>query len=346
MMDIIENLSIKVDTTLIEVLNIIEKSEVKIAFVIDNNKKLIGTITDGDIRRSLLQGKNLQSNAIAVMNKNFRYVKTFEDEMKARILMKKEMIKVLPVLSIEGKITRILLSDNLIPENNLENTVFILAGGKGTRLLPHTKNCPKPMLKISGQPILEIILKQCLEFGFNNFIFSVNYLKEQIIDYFGNGDNYNAKIQYIVEDKPLGTAGSLSLLGSKLKHPIIIMNGDVLTQLNLTNLLNYHLEKNAYATICVREHISTNPYGVVKIKNDQLENFEEKPIIKSLINAGVYIINPELINLITKDEFLDMPDLLIKAKNEGKNIFAYPIHEYWIDIGRYETFEIAEKEWK
>lgn len=344
-MDIIENLSIKPDTTLIEVLKIIEKSRAKIAFVTDNKKKLIGTITDGDIRRSLLQGNNLQSNASEVMNKNFRYIKTFENEIKARILMKKEMIKVLPVLNIEGKITRILLSDYLVTENNLENTIFILAGGKGTRLLPHTKNCPKPMLKISGQPILEIILKQCLEFGFSNFIFSVNYLKEQIIDYFGNGENYNATIKYIVEDKPLGTAGSLSLLDSNLKHPLIIMNGDVLTQLNLSNLLNYHLEKNASATICVREHISNNPYGVVKLKNEKLESFEEKPIIKSLINAGVYIINPELIDLIPKDQFLDMPDLLIKAKNKGGNIFAYPIHEYWIDIGRYETFEIAEKEW-
>ena len=344
-MDKVENLFIKEDTNLIEVLKIIDKSQTKIALVTDKDHRLLGTITDGDIRRGLLQGNSLKTKAKIVIKKNYRYIKTYEEERKARSLMKKEMLTVLPVLNNDNKISKLLVSDNLIPEKYLENTVFILAGGKGTRLLPHTKNCPKPMLQISGKPILEIILNQCLEYGFRNFIFSVNYLKDQIIEYFGNGENYNANIQYITEDKPLGTAGSLSLIKEKLKHPIIIINGDVLTQLNLSNLLNYHLEKNAAATICVREHISNNPYGVVKLRNDKLESFEEKPIIKSLINAGVYVINPELITLLNKKEFLDMPDLLIKSKNIGKNVFAYPIHEYWIDIGRYETFKIAAKEW-
>ena len=344
-MDQVENLFIEEDTNLIDVLKIIDKSQTKIALVTDKNYRLLGTITDGDIRRGLLQGNSLETKAKNVMNKNYRYIRHYEEERKARSLMRKEMLKVLPVLNDDNKISRLLVSDNLIPEKYLENTVFILAGGKGTRLLPHTKNCPKPMLQISGKPILEIILNQCVEYGFRNFIFSVNYLKDQIIEYFGNGENFNANIQYITEDQPLGTAGSLSLIKAKLKHPIIIINGDVLTQLNLSNLLNYHQEKNATATICVREHISKNPYGVVKLKNDKLESFEEKPIIKSLINAGVYVINPELITLVNKKEFLDMPDLLIKSKNNGGNIFAYPIHEYWIDIGRYETFEIAEKEW-
>ncbi len=344
-MDKVEELSIEEDTNLIDVLKIIENSFSKIALVIDNENKLIGTITDGDIRRSLLQGNSLDSKAKEVMNKKFRYMRDFEKERQARIMMRKEMLKVLPVLNNKGEILRMLFEKSSIPEKYLENSIFVLAGGKGTRLMPYTENCPKPMLQISGKPILEIILNQCLEYGFRNFIFSVNYLKEQIIDYFGDDKNFNANIQYVVEDKPLGTAGSLALLESKLKHPLIIMNGDVLTQLNLSNLLAYHTEKDADATICVREHISNNPYGVVKLKKDQLESFEEKPIIKSLINAGVYVINAELINDINKKEFIDMPDLLTKCKLKGKNIFAYPIHEYWIDIGRYETFKTAAKDW-
>jgi NDP-sugar pyrophosphorylase family protein len=221
-----------------------------------------------------------------------------------------------------------------------------MAGGKGERLKHLTSDCPKPMLHVDGTPILEIILEQCIELGFRDFYFSVNYLKEQIKDYFGDGSAWQVNIQYLEEDKPLGTAGALSLLPSMSEHPLLVLNGDVLTRVDYGHLLRFHSEHEAAATLCVQEHTTQIPYGVVRMDNGMVQAIEEKPVLSNYVNAGIYLLEPCLLELVPSDQFFDMPQLIEKAVAHPYRVSAFPIHEYWLDVGLPETLERAHGEWK
>ena len=223
---------------------------------------------------------------------------------------------------------------------------MIMAGGKGTRLRPLTKHCPKPMLPVGDQPMLEILLDQCIASGFRTFYLSVNYLKEQIIEYFDNGSRWGVSIHYLVENQPLGTAGSLQLLPDSLTEPFLVLNGDVLTRLDPRHLLHFHNEHQALATFGVREHELTVPFGVVQTNGVELAGFEEKPTYHHQVNAGVYVIDPQLLPLLTPNQFTDMPSLLIDAQEAGHRVAVCPIHEYWLDVGRPETLEQAHAFWE
>jgi NDP-sugar pyrophosphorylase family protein len=201
------------------------------------------------------------------------------------------------------------------------------------------------MLQVSGKPLLEIILKQCIDSGFENFYFAVNYLKEQIQAYFKDGSAWGARIQYLEEVKPLGTAGALSLLPHRPDQPFLVLNGDVLTRVDYTHLLRFHAQHQSVATLCVREHSTQIPYGVVRMDDTKVVALEEKPALTHYINAGIYLLNPEVLDLVPKDAFLDMPQLLETAADQGKSVSAFPIHEYWLDIGHPETLERAHGEW-
>ena len=221
-----------------------------------------------------------------------------------------------------------------------------MAGGLGQRLLPLTKNIPKPMLKVGEKPMLEIVLSQCIRSGLKNFYFAVNHLKEQIIDYFGDGSNWDVKIEYLQEDKPLGTAGALQLLPKNINKHLLVLNGDVLTNLKITNLIKFHFKNNSIATICVRENIQKIPYGVVNLEGNEVIDIEEKPSYTHYVNGGVYVLNPEIINLINNGQRIDMPELINLAKINSHSVIAYPINEYWLDVGQPETFNKARQEWK
>jgi NDP-sugar pyrophosphorylase family protein len=228
----------------------------------------------------------------------------------------------------------------------LPNAAVIMAGGKGMRLRPHTDHCPKPMLRVDGKPMLEILIEQCIASGFRQFYISVNYLKEQIMEYFQDGVKWGVSIDYLIEDEPLGTAGSLQLLPGELQDAFLVLNGDILTRLNPSQLLRFHAEHDAAGTLCVREHITTVPFGVVQTKGVELVGFEEKPSYRQLVNAGVYVINPELLPLLPHHQAIDMPTLLQNAQQAGHRIAVCPIHEYWIDVGRPETLEEAHDTWE
>ena len=202
-----------------------------------------------------------------------------------------------------------------------------MAGGRGKRLMPLTENCPKPLIKVNGKPILEIILEQCINAGIVNFYISVHYLSNKIIDHFGNGEKWNVKINYLNENIPLGTAGALTLLPKNLKKSILVMNGDVLTKLNLNEILSFHNNQQSIATICVKEHNVQIPYGVVDVEGYNLEGFVEKPTYKYLINTGLYIINPAIVDFCKKDQYLDMPELLTLAKQSNNKISVCPVNE-------------------
>ena len=329
----------------LEALKVVDSGSVQIALVVDSCRRLLGILTDGDIRRALLHGETLDSPVARLMNPKFRFVRSGIDKSEATEMMRREMLGQLPVLDADDRVVELLLLQEMLAPVQLPNAVVIMAGGKGTRLRPHTEHCPKPMLPVDGKPMLEILLEQCINSGFRQFYLSVNYLKEQIINYFGNGESFGVSIHYLVEDEPLGTAGSLQLMPSSMQDPFLVMNGDVLTRLNPSQLLRFHANNKAMATMCVREHVTTSPYGVVQTNGVDLAGFEEKPTYRQLVNAGVYVIDPQLLPLLSPHEATDMPTLLLTAQQAGHRVAVCPIHEYWIDIGRPETLQRAHQEW-
>jgi NDP-sugar pyrophosphorylase family protein len=219
-----------------------------------------------------------------------------------------------------------------------------MAGGLGQRLQPLTENCPKPLLKVGGKALLETTLENFCEEGFKYFYFSVNYRAQMIMDYFGDGSRWGVSIKYLHEKKRLGTAGALSLLPIKPLEPVLIMNGDILTKINTAKLLKFHLENRSAATICVKEQRNQIPYGVVDFEKNQLRNIDEKPVQHFFINAGIYVISPEVLDYVPEDTFFDITDLIKAIMKDKKEITVFPIREYWIDIGRLDDYEKANLE--
>ena len=292
--------------SIVEALSVIEGGSAQIALVLNSSGVLVGTLSDGDIRRSLLSGIGLNETVEKAMNTNFVYATEQNDEAHIRSLMKQYVLRQIPVLSPSGHVLDLKLLEENDKNIELPNTVVIMAGGKGTRLRPYTENCPKPMILINGKPILETLIAQCAQAGFTNIVLSVNYLKEQIIQYFGDGSKFGVNISYLQEDKPLGTAGSLSLLPN-LNHPLLVMNGDVLTKLNFKDLLDFHNQHNSSATLCVREHKIDIPFGVVEYHETSLTGFKEKPSLVFKVNAGIYVVSPDMLSYLPADQYVDIP---------------------------------------
>tara|TARA_B100000886_G_C20414954_1_gene488856 strand:+ start:911 stop:1954 length:1044 start_codon:yes stop_codon:yes gene_type:complete len=342
----LSNITLSQDKTLFDALKNLEKEDIKIIFIIDSKEKLLGTISDGDIRRNLINGKSLDSKVSEIMNTNFISAKKDDNKQEVLEIMKKKGVKQLPILNDSGKIIDVMLLEELIEvSNKCENPIIIMAGGIGSRLRPFTENCPKPMLKVGDKPILEILIEQLIKNGFSNFYISVNYLKEQIMGYFDSGSKWNVNIKYLIEDEPLGTAGALSLLPRNFKEPFVVLNGDILTKFNIHQLVDFHSKNKSFTTICAREYEIKIPFGVIKSEGIELKEIIEKPSYKSFVNAGVYAFNAEVLKLIPKNQPLDMPDLINKVKLLEKRIVICPIHEYWIDIGRHETLNQAHQSW-
>ena len=305
----------------------------------------MGTVTDGDIRRGILKGYSLENSIYNIINKNFVYVQKETSESDYEYLMKKHDVKQIPLIDKFGKFINLYVANDLRSPKIKENIVTIMAGGKGTRLYPLTKDCPKPMLKIQNKPILEIILEQCIEQSFRKFYISVNYLKDKIVDYFQDGRKWEVEINYLTESVSLGTAGAISILPKNITKPFLLINGDVLTRVDYSKLIQFHKNKKSICTMSVIEHQTEIPYGVVKLENDNVRLFQEKPNVKNFINAGIYVFNPEIFNFIKKDEYVDIPDFFERIMKKNHTISAFPIHEYWLDIGHHVSLNKAIKEW-
>lgn len=331
--------------TVREAIRVIDDGSIQIALVIDKEHRLLGTITDGDIRRGLLNGKTLDSPVDQVMHCDYRSIPADSSDQLADLMMSKHLLHHLPGLDQDGRVIRLFLQETMLSKETQLNWVVLMVGGKGERLYPLTENCPKPMLSVCGTPMLEIILEQMIKAGFKKYFFSVNYMKDQIIDYFGVGDRWGVEINYLHEKQPLGTAGSLDLLPEKPNQPVIVTNGDVLTRVDYSKLLQFHKEHNSSATICVREHETQIPFGVIETDGSKVLSLNEKPLIKHYINAGVYVLNHDMMSLLPKEQKFDMPQLLEKGLRENLTINAYPIHEYWLDLGHPEYFVQANGEW-
>ena len=341
----INNYTIFSGSSIRQVILKLEANSSQIVIVIKKEGQVLGTVTDGDIRRAILKGIELNSSVDNIMNKNFVFLSEPASEKDAIALMRKKTLKHIPLLNIKRILIKIYLLEDLIISDSLDNDVIIMAGGEGKRLGELTKNCPKPMLKVNNKPISEIILEQCIEAGFKNFYFSVRYLKEQIKDHFDDGSPWNVSIRYLEEDKPLGTAGAISLLKHDPTHSVMLINGDVLTKIDFKNFYEFHKNNNSDISICVREHVTQIPYGVVNTQNLQVLSLNEKPFITHFINAGIYLLKPHIMNLVPKNTYFDTSQLINLAKQKKFKIHAFPIHEYWQDLGHPKNLLQTKKDW-
>lgn len=340
MKDIVKNALAHADCTIRDAIKKINDNGLQILIVVDDQNRLIGTVTDGDIRRSILKNISLDEFIGEIMNRSPRFVYKGEEE-KAYELMLKYKIRVVPVLDSSNVVIDLIMIEELFGVKqyaNKSNYVFIMAGGKGTRLDPFTKILPKPLIPIGEKPIIEVIMSNFKKYGFNNFIISLNYKAEMIKLYFSeNPDRYN--ITYTNEKEFLGTAGALQLAKGMLKESFIVSNCDVIVEIDFDDLLKYHKNNRNQATIVGVIKNMQIPYGVLDAKDGILERITEKPEYYFVINSGIYVLEPEIIDLISEGQPINMPDLLLKAKECGFKVGVYPISSKWFDVGQWEEYK-------
>lgn len=330
---------------IIDTMKQIDETTMQFAAVVDEEGVLVGTVTDGDIRRGILKGIALDEPISSVMNKTPVCGEEGRSTSYYKKLLLENKLKQLPIISSERKLIRVVFLTSLENDRHKPNRVILMVGGLGTRLRPLTEHIPKPMLHIGNKPILETIIESFKSYGFVNFILSVNYKKDIIMNYFQDGSHLDVHIEYIEEEKRLGTAGALSLLKEKPNEPFFVMNGDLLTKVNYEQLLNFHVEHESMATMCVREYEFQVPYGVIETEGHLLSSIVEKPVHKSFVNAGIYILNPHVLDYIPTNEFYDMPELFNKLMHE-KKAAVFPLTEYWLDIGKMADFEKAKLDYQ
>jgi dTDP-glucose pyrophosphorylase len=327
-----------------DAIEVLSEAALRIVLITDENLKLLGTVTDGDIRRALLKDLTLNSPISEVINKKPIVVtQSFSRAEVLRIMSANKVFQV-PVVNEDLRLIDLHLWDNLSSPAGRDNTMVIMAGGKGTRLLPKTENMPKPMLRLGEKPILEHIIERAKSEGFSRFILAIQHLGEVIEEYFGDGKSLGVNISYVKEMTPLGTAGALSLIQPKLSLPIIVTNGDVLTDVKYGDILDFHNHSNGKATMAVQVREWQNPYGVVNTDGIEITSYEEKPVTRTLINAGVYVVNPSVLGLLTASTPCDMPQLFELARAKGMKTVAYLAHESWIDVGTHEDFNLASRQ--
>lgn len=321
----------------------LNEAALQIAVVVNHAGRFVGTLTDGDIRRGLLRGLNVDSLIENVICRDSLVVPPEMRGDTVAQLMRANRIHQIPIVDEHRRVVGLHLWDEVgLPENR-PNTMVIMAGGLGTRLQPHTETCPKPLLPVAGKPMLEHIIERAKSEGFSRFVLAVRYLGHMIEDYFGNGDRWGVEIQYLREDVPLGTAGALSLIDPVERLPFIVTNGDVLTDIRYGELLDFHSRNAAVATMAVRLYEWQHPFGVVQIDGVDIVGIEEKPVHRTHVNAGVYALSPEIFSHLSPGERCDMPALFEALRLSGQRTVVYPMHEPWLDVGRQSDYDKAER---
>lgn len=328
-------------TPLQDVIRQITETAKQIALVVDDADKLLGTITDGDIRRGILRGLALDAPACDVMKEN--PIVAGPDVARDMLLryMRDGRVKQLPIVDADGALVGLELLDDMLSAPKSENWVVIMAGGLGTRLRPITEDIPKPLVPVGGRPVLETIIEQLAGQGFTRIFLAVNYLADQVRDHFGDGSRWGVQIDYLEEETRMGTAGALTLLPERPSAPFLVMNADLVTDIDFRRLLSFHGDQTADATMCVREYKFQVPYGVVETQGNRITQLTEKPQHSYFVNSGIYAIEPEVLDLVPQGHFYDMTTLFDDLlKREGHGV-VFPVHEYWIDIGQFDDLERA-----
>lgn len=338
-------MKLTINSTVKEALEIIDSGGKQIAIVLDIDNKLIGTITDGDIRRGLLRGLALDDSVESIIYRNPTVCSVNDSKEDILKIAVEKKIYQIPIVDTDGVLVGIDEVDELLKPAEHPNKVVLMVGGLGTRLRPLTDDRPKPLLSVGNKPLLETIIANFSKYGFKNIILSVNYKSEMIEDYFGDGSAFGVNIMFVHEDKRMGTAGALSLMKDELKEPFFVMNGDLLTDVNFEHMLEYHFKNNAVATMGVREYDFQVPYGVVNVDDHIITSIEEKPVQKFFVSAGIYMLDSDVLSSIPDDTFYDMPTLFEKLIIDNQKTISFPIREYWLDIGRISDFEKANNEY-
>lgn len=341
----IDNITVEMQNNIRNTIEVINRGSMGIALILDENRMLRGTVTDGDVRRAILRGVELDEKVFRIMQNDFLYVT--ENNVNDKWIMKsfkKRKIKQLPVLNQYKIPVGIFLLEDIYTRSYKKNIVILMAGGRGTRLKPLTNEIPKPMLKVGGKPILETIIDSFKKLGYIKFFISVNYKSHVIENYFQDGTSFGVKIKYLRENKRLGTAGAINLARKYITRPFFVMNGDVLTNLNFYNLMNFHNEYNYNMTIATRNYTFDVPYGVLKYNEDKIFSVDEKPKMSFSVNGGIYVLSPDMLDGIPDNQYFDMTELINNAIEENKRVGNYPIREYWLDIGHMQDYYKANQE--
>lgn len=333
------------DTPLEQAIGTLDKGGLGIVLVTDANDVLLGTMTDGDVRRALLRHQTMSTPVSEIMCATPQVADSNWSREKLLAVMESTRLLQLPVVDSTRRVLAIETLHDMLNRKRLDNPVFLMAGGFGKRLYPLTQDCPKPMLKVGDKPILELILQGFVDAGFHRFYISTHYLPEIIRNHFGDGSRWNVSIQYVHEENPLGTGGALGLLPhDEIDLPLFLMNGDLLTRVDYRSLLDFHERHEGSATLCVREYEQQIPYGVIQSDGQRITQIVEKPIQRYFISAGIYMLSPELVCSVSPGERIDMPDLMEREISAGRDVNMFPVHEYWLDIGRMDDFQRAQQE--
>jgi dTDP-glucose pyrophosphorylase len=322
----------------------IDRARMGLALVVDSGDRLLGTITDGDMRRALLRGLSLDACVVEVMNAGCATAGPSDSIATVLDVMQGRSIKLVPLVDESRVVQGVYFLPDLVGPVTRPNWAVIMAGGEGRRLWPLTAQRPKPMLPVGDRPLLENTLALLVAHGFRHIFISVNYLADQIEKHVGNGERFGCDVSYLREEEPLGTAGALSLLPSAPAAPMLVLNGDLLTDVDLSALMDYHQQAGLLATQCVREYVIQIPYGVVECRHGEVERIQEKPVERFLINAGIYVLAPRALGHLRAGPST-MVDLLDAARSSGERVAAFPIRERWTDIGQREDYERAQELW-
>jgi dTDP-glucose pyrophosphorylase/predicted transcriptional regulator len=339
-----KNILVSPSSNIQEVLKIIDSEALQLALVVGLDNRLLGTVTDGDIRRALINDVPLSHPISEIMFTTPTVVNVSVSKAQVLELMNTKQLHSIPILD-DGIVIGLETIHQVTKKAKYDNPVFLMAGGFGTRLKPLTDNCPKPLLIVGDKPILETVLLSFIKAGFHNFYISTHYLPEMVREYFGDGSKWGISINYVHEEQPLGTGGALGLLPKNLPElPIIMMNGDVLTKVDLEALLAFHNDNNANATMCVREYEYQVPFGVIESEGNTIKSMVEKPIQRFHVNAGIYVVGRQIIEEVNNNEVVDMPTLL--ERHLDNKVLMFPFYEYWLDIGRMDDFKRAQVDFK
>lgn len=342
--DQLKDLLIAPEVSVRDAIEAIDRSRRQIALVVDAAGRLLATVTDGDVRRGILRGVDLDGPVTNVMHTSPTTVTKGVHDAATRRLLRELKLKQVPVLDADGRPVGLATLEDLFGVTPQNSRVVLMAGGLGKRLRPLTETVPKPMLPVGGKPLLEQIIAVFADQGFWRISISVNYRKEMVRDHFGDGSDFGVEIDYIEEDQAMGTAGALSLLNERPQAPFIVMNGDLLVSLQFDELLRFHNDLGAAGSMVVREYEYQIPYGVVRTSGDVMTGIEEKPTERHYVNGGIYVLSPEALDHIQPDEPLDMPNLLTRLSGSGRKVGVFPLRNYWRDIGRLDDLEAARNE--
>ena len=354
----IDKVCIDSNSSLYQAISLMSDNRLGFVLVVDSKRMLVGIVSDGDVRRSILAGIKLDVSVATLLAD--KVGSTFERPITTTLnqpyaeylkIMEQHGIAFLPLIDEDQRVVGLVTMEDILAEGDvlgaqpLHVQAMVMAGGKGTRLRPLTENVPKPMLTVGQRPLLELIIEQLRDAGIQQVNISTHYKPEKITEYFGDGRNFGVNLNYVSEERPLGTAGALSLLDAQ-QEPLLVMNGDILTRVDFHAMLAYHKEHDADMTVAVRKYDFQVPYGVVECEGTDIISMSEKPVLDFFVNAGIYLLQPNMSDLIPSDEYLDMNEFIAKLLAAKRRVISFPIIEYWLDIGQLDDYERAQKDVK